>query len=501
MSYEGRHHRGYDRAPPQYTRNHRQHYDGRGGVSGVGRPPRGSGGYQTVDPQPNPNPYPPNYPTSPNNVGGNQQFYNGGYNNNYIPPQNYGNNSNYNCHQTPDEPYDYDEDGNPLYDEEEVGGSYFDDEFDYYGDGFNNFGDSFDQQQQQQIMANPQKQQQMNNQQLIEQNQSIIKSLKEPTDVKFSKVEFDMECSFCGRDFLIRHEDPKTKKVSWSIKDMGKLIFKESNGNTTCNFGSKKADFLPGVPIGNHDLIKNVKITAFKSNFPQKMLLSFPTIPTFNNEKARNNSDFFTHLITPAKFDKRGIYSGSVFDREITKGMVEFANTYPGHTPDNMDSKISWIKDPRSGVLTHGLISVAEDSLHPIVFFYNKDHGEKDPLHIRGPSPGLQEINAVLLKKEEIDHYSEMAKTKISQRFSLGNLSNAVTVELSVVMPSGLKNEKNFAGFADARAIFPHIRDVKNEKMADTNMTYLNYFMSQTYHVSFHLEGEYLKLDGNLIDC
>jgi len=466
--------------PPHYTRGHRHHH--RGGHQ------RGQDDGYIVSPQPL-TPYPPSYPNS-NNTGGSSSSQSlmgrsdtrlsapNSYYSSQYGSSDYG--TDYGCHE--DDLIYYDDEDYDYYDGEDI---YYDDP--YYGEGYNNFGDSinpYQQQQQQNVVSSQQP------------SLEIQKNLKELTKASFHEVIFDCDIRFTPRQLLTKDESTGQLR----LKNNGRLIFNLKNGRAKLDKHSNKEDFRADLPLGNNDLVKSVEIINLTSDYKQKMLLSFKTIPTFDKEGARDGVDYVTHTLPLAALKEEKSYNKLIFERPINNGVIDFANAFPGQNPDNMDKKISWYTDPLTNKITHGLISVNPKSPHPLVFFYNQDHPEGHDLNINGPGPGLSQLQAVLLSKEDIDKYSSIAKEKLKQRISLGDVTNGFSVELSVPVPSGVEPSK-FYGFADARHAYPNISNVQKEKVKGTEQSYQSYYMNRPQHISFQVYMKYIKLDGkNKID-
>lgn len=322
--------------------------------------------------------------------------------------------------------------------------------------------------------------------------------LKETTNVKFHTVKYDMERHFTPSQ-LFGKLNEEGKPI---LKNNGRLIFSVANRQAVLDRASNKEDFGADQPKGHHDLIKSVKIVDMTSNYKNKLSIAFRSIPSYNGELSRNDTPYVNFTVPAGKLSTDKPVSFEVFKRDITNGVIEYAKAFPGQNPDNMNESIAWITDPTdNNKITHGLVSVNPKCPHPLVHFFNKKYGKGHPNHITGPHIGLEAVQRVMLLKQDIDEFSAQARTKVTTKVSLGDVTNGFICDVSVPVPVDRQANLQkfpFLGFADVKYAYPH-KDLSSPHPLNKNTTIEKYHLSEPIKLAFSVEIEYIKLNGKTI--
>lgn len=284
-----------------------------------------------------------------------------------------------------------------------------------------------------------------------------------------------------------------------TMKNNGEIVFSIANGHLVPVSGTCKKD----IPLSRenrsdlkNDLVESITV-SMTSNFPKKLLVSFPNIASIGDEFFRGDAKHVVHTIPAGALSENKPYEFT-FKRTITNGIAAFAATYDSPSPDSMNSSIC---DTGRG---YCLVPFT----HSIIHYYNKDH-QNDGLAITEDKLNATLGGDVKMDKKDVDKYIEIAKNGINEKISLGNVTSDMKVVLSVPAPtshtvmssrlnaantnkelSGKLQAPTFLGFADVNYILGK----------DAGEGARERFMKTPFKFDMTIKVNYLKLDGRAIE-
>ena len=226
------------------------------------------------------------------------------------------------------------------------------------------------------------------------------------------------------------------------------------------------------------------------------MIVSFPTVDAIGTEFFRGKAPYVNYTIPAGALDENKVYE-FIFERNITNGVIAFANVFKSPSPDTMDNTIVHCKG-------RGYSLVPYD--HAIIHYYNQDHLNDGKAITENSIIGSNLDQDVKIPTDEVMKYLEIAKNGNAQKFSFGNVTTDMIVVLSVPEPTESKvsamrlngNTKDskksasstFKGFADSDYFLGKNASVKEKEK----------FMDTPFKFDMRITCEYVKLDGKEIE-
>jgi len=212
--------------------------------------------------------------------------------------------------------------------------------------------------------------------------------------------------------------------------------------------GKKMKKKVPMAPVSS-DIVKSLYLEGFQvDGYNEAVIIRLATIPKFKEEGFYAGSDKVTKKIMKHEWHNPN-HRIQIFDRTINNGTFSFQTKYPGANPENLDRGI---QKPVNGFCLVDLNS-------PVIGAIN--HAQKAP--IEGGeylTPTLMETNQVLVPKDLVKEFREIALKSMSYGISYGAVTtNRFTVEFEAPVPSHLRAKaeeyakngtgRQFLGFAD----------------------------------------------------
>jgi hypothetical protein len=318
-------------------------------------------------------------------------------------------------------------------------------------------------------------------------NKEKAAHLTKTADIKFSSVEYEAHRAIKPIEFFSRKTGELKNKGSITLS-VEKGHFERIRGTNTLDF----QNIRPDQKGGNHDLIKSIKLTMV-SNYPQTMVVSFPTISAIEGEFFRDGKNYVNHTIPAGTFSSSNSrYEKVILNRDITNSSKEYANYYSGYNPDNMDSGIYHLKN-------HIVLSLN----NPALMVFNTKYPK-----LAVTEPNVKEFhssNDVMIDKTKGLECLKIAKEKIGNKVSLGNCNDKFKVIISAVMPyerkaSHEKGKDTFQGFGDVKHIIassPNLSGLSTHP--ETKLPLAEHFQQQPLIFDVWCEFEYVRLDGKSI--
>lgn len=374
---------------------------------------------------------------------------------------------------------------------------YYDDELsDEYS---NSYDEEYDQQLDQNygaapVVEKPQQQQQGFQSQAItaQQTQHEIfanmskEELKNPANVKFRNVTFEASRTIRPRQLI--------NKVDNTLKNGGQVVFSLQNGHLEPVEASNKGDVY-GVALNEsrQDLVKRVTL-SLTSNYNKKLLVSLPTIGAIGSELFRNAADHVNFTIPAGALNEKVPYV-KVFEREVPNGVIAFTNFYNSPSHEAMESTIAHVKN-------RGFSYVPFKN--GIIHYWNRDH-MTDGLAFLEENLDPELNGDVKMLTSDVMKYLEIAKSAVSEKISLGNVTTDAKVVLSACEGTEskqytLRANKEGQALTSQMKSFMGLADADHHLGKDASQTQKDRFMDSPFKFDLTITFDYIKLDGTPIE-
>lgn len=312
--------------------------------------------------------------------------------------------------------------------------------------------------------------------------------LSQTADIKYSTVEYEAHRVVKPSEFF--------SSKTGELKNKGSITLSVEKGHLERIRGTNATDFSnlrPDQKGGRHDLIKSMKLIVV-SNYPQTMVLSFPTISAIEGEFYRDNKTYVNYTIPAGTFssNSKTRFEKVILDRDITNSSKEYANYYSGYNPDNMEHKIHYTSE-------YMILPMS----NPTLLVFNTRYPKEAVL--RPNAKQFKNTGECFIPIEKGKECLEIAKEKIGKKISLGNCNDKFKVVISAVMPYERKaaHEKGkdlFKGFGDVKHIIaanPNFTGLSHHP--DSKLPMQEHFQNSTITFDVWVEFEYVRLDGKQI--
>ena len=245
--------------------------------------------------------------------------------------------------------------------------------------------------------------------------------LLKTANVKWDTIEYEVEHAFRPRALLTKEGE---------LKGDGSFSFSVENGYLVARSASNEDD----IPLDRfklqkmeNDLVQSIEV-SIRSDFPKKLVLSFPTVRKIGKEYFRGEShvcrtidEGLLNMAKPVDF---------AFKRDINMGIIAFTHTYDGTSTSTEHLAADIVRMNQRGRLGDCIVPID----HVIVHYFNND-----PVNI---SKKITQVDLlpnmgknIVMSKDVVDKYLKIAEENIGNKVSLGNVTSNMIVKLSVPEP------------------------------------------------------------------
>lgn len=318
-------------------------------------------------------------------------------------------------------------------------------------------------------------------------NKKELSHLAQSANIKFSTVEYEAHRTIKPIEFF--------SSKTGELKNKGSITLSVEKGHFERIRGTNQADFKnlrEDQKGGKHDLIKSIKLTMV-SNYPQTMVVSFPTISAIEGEFFRDSKNYVNFTIPAGTFSAtNNRFDKVIIDRDITNSSKEYANYYSGYNPDNMEHGVYYTKDQMVLPLNN-----------PALLVFNTKYPK-----LAVTEPNAKQFKATgecMIPKEKGMECLKIAKEKIANKISLGNCNDKFKIVISAVMPyerkaGHEKGKETFKGFGDVKHLIASNPSLSGlSAHPETKLPMNEHFENQPLVFDVWCEFEYVRLDGKAI--
>lgn len=260
-------------------------------------------------------------------------------------------------------------------------------------------------------------------------------SFDEPsTDLLMNETEEDKN------DFRIAYDSiGRVASIAALPKDLGKtLALSAKNGNLHTQFCTRAQDISGKMPVGNHDLIKDMKLEV-TTNMKQPFVAEYNTVYAHGDEhfygnSAETNSRSVAHVFMPSDFENQTAIA-TVLSRPITTSMRMFLKRFPGQTVDTISEYVTDLKNTPNVLVRYsdrpGGISSA------VTMWYEAlvdDNGRR----MHAPLVPVGDGTHASMPRDVYKQCEALARTEIAKYISLGDVtSNNFSITIRPLAANG----------------------------------------------------------------
>jgi hypothetical protein len=309
------------------------------------------------------------------------------------------------------------------------------------------------------------------------QESSIQTILSKPiTPIKLQTVVYSINRDFTPQDFY----SSKTNK----LKNHGKMVFTVGKGliREEASRGKDFENLRSDQKGGNHDLVKRMKQIVI-STYPETLRFEFPTVPLQGDQYCRGKN-YISKDIPAGTFNKNNTrFEIELFDKDITESIREYANTYRGYNPDNINENVFRTK--------HHMIVPLKN---PIMLIHNTKYESEA---ITSPNvEHLKETDSCMIDLNRGEECLKLAHEMLTKKIPYGNINDKFKVIVSTPMPTN-RNEKDWKGLAD----IPHLMACNSSYTGlkthpNSGLDFQTHFSQHPFLFKTWFEIEYTRLDG-----